>query len=126
MTTTVDASALLALMLDEPGGADVAALVENAVVSAVNLCEVMTRAVDLGHPADAVRALIREAPVKIVPFTEEHAIDAAALRGVSRHLGLSLGDRACLALARSIGGPALTADRKWAELDLGIDIQLIR
>jgi len=72
------------------------------------------------------RAGILNAAVKVLPFTEEDALEVARLRALTRAHSLAFGDRACLALARRLGLPALTADRTWAELGLGISVVVIR
>ena len=77
-------------------------------------------------PAAEIREVVGSIGVEIVPFDEPRAYDTASLRSLTRAKGLSLGDRACLALARERGVPAVTADRAWAALDLGIEIELIR
>ena len=64
--------------------------------------------------------------MEVLPFTGEDALEVARLRGLTRAHGLSFGDRACLALARRLGLPALTAERAWAELDLGIPVEVLR
>ena len=126
MTVAIDASALLALLFAEPGAELVAdAIAGGAVTSAVNLSEVAT--VLVRHRKDPATILgpVREQLV-VEPFTDADAMVAAALYPKTTHKGLSLGDRSCLALARRLGVPALTAERVWAKLDLDIDVQLIR
>lgn len=122
----LDASALLALIFSEPGTDIVAAAVSRAFMSVVNYCEVASRLYDGGMLEQQVVATLSLAGLNVVPFEKEHALAAAALRPLTRHLGLSLGDRACLALAQRLGLPAMTGDRVWAQLDLGIAIQVIR
>ncbi|TFU15780.1 type II toxin-antitoxin system VapC family toxin [Thermus tengchongensis] len=128
MKAVLDASALLALLLDEPGAARVeAVLAEGAAISAVNLAEVFSNQAERGHAPEAVRErLVREGllgqVLEVFPFTEEDALEAARLRP----LGLSLGDRACLALARRLGLPALTADATWEGLDVGVKVEVVR
>ncbi|MDT7923126.1 MAG: type II toxin-antitoxin system VapC family toxin [Thermus sp.] len=102
-----------------------------AYLSTVNLAEVLSKLADWGEdPAEAQarmeRAGILNAAVKVLPFTEEDALEVARLRALTRAHGLAFGDRACLALARRLGLPALTADRTWAELGLGISVVVIR
>jgi ribonuclease VapC len=122
----LDASALLALLLQEKGADLVLAAMPDSRISSVNFCETMTRAIDRGYPGSVVQAQIDRSEVTILPFDARQATIAADLRPATRHLGLSLGDRACLALARSLGAPVMTADRAWASLDVGIDITVIR
>lgn len=127
MTDVVlDASALLALILREPGGEQVGATLDGARISAVNLAEVVARLVDLGASAEAAGAAARRLGLAVVPFDGAAALRAGELRTDTRRCGLSLGDRACLALAEAAGLPVLTADRAWAELDLDIEVVLIR
>jgi PIN domain nuclease of toxin-antitoxin system len=128
----LDSSARLALLNGEPGADEVIeALARGARVSSVNYCEVLGKLVDAGVPAaDAERALeaarALESALEIVGFDREHARAAAALREATRARGLSLGDRACLALARALGVPAVTADRSWKGLELGVAIRPVR
>ena len=122
----LDASALLAFLFREPGHERVAARVDRSCLSAVNLSEVLGRFARDGKEVGEVSRRIAATAIEIVPFTVEHAEVAASLEPATRALGLSLGDRACLALAATRRLTALTADRAWAELDLGIAIELIR
>ena len=122
----LDASALLALLFEEPGHDRVALAADRAAVSTVNLAEVLTRFARAGHPVAAVLANLSTFAIEWVPFDEAHAGEVAALWPKTRHAGLSLADRACLALALDRGLPVLTADRVWAELGLPVDIRLIR
>ena len=117
---------MLALLRKEPGAEHVEAALSTALMSAVNLAEVATFFVNGGMPIDTVRTLLTGLEVKTVPFEDDLAFGAAALRSATRHLGLSLGDRACLALAKREGLPALTTDRAWADLDIGVEVRLIR
>lgn len=126
MIFVVDSSAVLALLLEEPGADTVAAVIREAEMSIVNLCEVMTKAAESGGEAQAVNEIIRTYGVRIRAFHEAHAIEAARLRPLTIHLGLSLGDRACLAQGRFSDLPILTADRRMAEAQIGLDIRLIR
>ncbi|WP_088181657.1 type II toxin-antitoxin system VapC family toxin [Sphingobium sp. Z007] len=122
----LDSSALLALLLDERGGEVVLPVARNAVMSSVNLSEVIERGVANEHSADGLTLQIERFGVSINAFDRDQAIAAANLRPLTRHRGLSLGDRACLALAQTLNVPVLTADRLWADLDIGVDIRLIR
>jgi PIN domain nuclease of toxin-antitoxin system len=92
----------------------------------VNAAEVAAKLVDAGAEAeDAGQSLLRLG-ARILPFEQGDVVPAAHLRAASRSAGLSLGDRACLALAERLAVPTLTADRAWAELNLDIEIRLIR
>lgn len=122
----LDASAILAFLRAEPGSEAVAGHLEGAMASAVNIAEVGTRLADLGLAEEDVRRTEDYMGLEVIAFDEEQAHAAAAIRDATRSRGLSLGDRACLQLALREGLPALTADRYWAELDLGIDVKLIR
>ena len=131
-TTVLDASALLAYLRDEPGAEVVAdAIAEGAAISTVNLAEVLSRVADRdGDPSRLVgemtdRGLLGGA-VSVEPFTDEDAVEVARLRPETRAEGLSLGDRACLALARRLSVPALTADAAWSRLGLEVTLQQIR
>ena len=132
MTAVLDASALLAPLKGEPGAERVAeALERGAYLSAVNLAEVLSKLADWGEdPAEAQARMAQVgllgAAVEVLPFTGEDALEVARLRALTRAYGLSFGDRACLALARRLGLPALTAERAWAELDLGIPVEVLR
>ena len=95
-------------------------------MSAVNVAEVVSRLADTGMNADEVRSLVGTLGLEVTPFDEELAHATGMLRPSTRRKGLSLGDRACLALARQLALPALTADRGWAELDIGVEVTLIR
>jgi PIN domain nuclease of toxin-antitoxin system len=127
----LDASALLALLREEEGAERVAKeLPRGAAISALNWAEVLARLIDLGgDPAEiAARALPAAAAgaVEVVPFDEAGARETARLRPKTRSLGLSLADRAALALAKVRGVPVLTADRAWRSLRLPIKIEVIR
>ena len=122
----LDASALLAALHGEPGGHDVETRLEQAVLSSVNLAEVMQKSVARGLVLDGFTADLEALGVTILPFTSEDAEASGFLWSETHALGLSLGDRACLALARRTGLPALTADRVWAELKIGVEVQIIR
>lgn len=128
MTAVVvlDSSALLAAILDEPGRDMVAPLLGRSLICAVNVTEVISRLYDLAWPSEAIDGLLPRVFGRIAPFDDILAFRAAALRNSTRKRGLSVGDRACLALAGLSGYPVYTADREWALLDLGLDIRLIR
>ncbi len=126
MKCVVDGSVILAYVLGEEGGDVLAGDGGPFLLSAVNLTEVLTKVIERGmNPDDVVRAL-RLLPIEHVGHDRNDAMATARLRQPTRHLGLSLGDRACLALGQRHGVPVLTSDRDWARLDLGIDVRLIR
>ncbi|BCM87941.1 type II toxin-antitoxin system VapC family toxin [Methylobacterium indicum] len=125
----LDASAVLAVIFSEAGADRVAGHLPGARISAVNAAEVMTKLVDLGMPEDTVEAIFEGLQLTIVPFEIAHARASARLRPLTRPAGLSLGDRACLAVAGQLGAPALTTDRAWSRLDgtaIGVTIELLR
>ncbi|MDE2005310.1 MAG: type II toxin-antitoxin system VapC family toxin [Rhodospirillales bacterium] len=127
--TILDASAVLALLLDEPGAEAVsAAIAEGARMSAVNFAEVATRYVRAGATETDLRALRDGLPVTLVATDAELAIRAALFSRITREAGLSLGDRMCLALAQRDGLPVLTADRAWVGVAerLGVTVRTIR
>ncbi len=124
-SVVLDASAVLAFLQREPGGV-VAEHLSAAVISAVNVAEVASRLSDRGVPDGGAREAISALCLEIAAFDHDLAYASAALRPATRRLGLSLGDRACLALAKREGLPALTADRAWASLDMGVEIRLVR
>jgi PIN domain nuclease of toxin-antitoxin system len=123
-----DASALLALLNAEPGAEQVAEmlLAGSCVLLSVNLAEVLTRLADWQVPLVEANARLDALNLRIVPFDRVLAQRTAELRQPTRHLGLSLGDRACLALAQSLQATVITADRPWLKLELGIAIECIR
>jgi PIN domain nuclease of toxin-antitoxin system len=122
----LDASALIAYLRSEPGGQAIAMILPNSVISTVNLTEVVTRMIDEGLSPAQANEIVTETSVATASFDEHQAIAAGALRATTRSLGLSLGDRACLGLAQHLDVPALTADRRWADLDIGVEVRLIR
>ena len=126
MSVVIDASALLALLQDEPGSDGVAEALPEAIISAVNVSEVVAKLCDKGFESDEARETIELLPLNVIDFDLAQAVETGLLRGPTRALGLSLADRACLALAARSESKALTADRAWAKVDVGIDIHVIR
>jgi ribonuclease VapC len=122
----LDASALLAAMLNERGAEKVEEIIDEAVICAVNASEVISKLVDKGYGEAEVRRLYDMLRLDVVDFDQGLALAAGFLRSNTRPKGLSLGDRACLALALRENATALTADRAWAEIDIGCHVELIR
>ncbi|WP_353199814.1 type II toxin-antitoxin system VapC family toxin [Sandarakinorhabdus sp.] len=124
----LDASALLAAMLEEPGQEKVERALPNAIIGSVNLVEVASRLIDGGLSPEEAEEDLAALELTVIDFDQAQAIEAARLRALTRHAGLSLGDRACLALALVRGVPVLTADRAWAALAeaIGVEVELVR
>ncbi len=122
----LDASAVIALLNAEPGAETVNKALPRAVIGAVNLSEVLAKSVEAGHSLDSAVAAISPLGLPVIDFDPDHARLAAGLRAVTRPAGLSLGDRACIALGRTLEAIVLTADRSWAGLDVGVTIEVIR
>lgn len=126
-SAVLDASALLALVLNEPSRSVVAAAVgAGAVIGTVNLSEVVAKLRENGATEAAIHLALDPLGIAIADFDTGLAYAAGFLRPTTRTAGLSVGDRACLALAQHLALPALTADRAWASLSLGITITVIR
>ena len=128
----LDSSALLAYLRDEPG-IDVVrkALEKRTAMSAVNWAEVLSKLADLGYdPGEAAQQLrdrgVVGAALLIRPFDEEQAREVAGLRNQTRPLGLSIGDRACLALAAHLKVPVLTADQTWSKVKTRVTVHVVR
>ena len=128
MTAIIDAAALLAVLLDEPGAAEVIPVLRASTMSALNVSESCSRGMERGATIAGVLGSIRRFEIAVVPFDAAQAKLAAELRPPTKHVGASLGDRACLALAQMRGLPIYTGDRRMGSLQgqLGIDIRLIR
>ena len=122
----LDASALLAVLRSEPGAERVEPRLEGSGIGAVNLSEVVAKLIEDGVPEAEIRAAVGRLQLDVHPFDREQAYAAGVLRQATRDLGLSFGDRACLALAQRLGGTALTADQSWARLELDIRVEVIR
>jgi PIN domain nuclease of toxin-antitoxin system len=122
----LDASALLALLNEEPGGDRVIAAIPGALLCAVNHSEVVAKLADAGMPEVAIRGALEALGLEVVPFGLQLSLRAGMLRPVTRSRGLSLGDRACLALALEAGLPVLTTERSWVDLDLGLRVEVVR
>ena len=122
----LDASALLALMNGEPGGEDVEPMVPRAVMSAVNMAEVVGKLADGGLPEASIRAALGVLGVRVMNLDAEQAFEVGLLRNRLAGSGLSLADLCCLSLAARLNAPAVTADRVWAGVKAGAEIVTIR
>lgn len=124
----LDASALLALMLDEPGADVVHQVLPGARVSCVNVAEVVSKLQDYNVPEHVILRSLDELDLSVVPFDFPQAVGAGLLRAVTKRKGLSLGDRACLATAHQIGAVAVTSDNGWLEIaeEAGVEVLSIR
>ena len=122
----LDASALLCLLAAEKGADAVLSALPDSVIGAVNLSEAIAKLAERGVSASAIDAALGGLDLTVVPFDREQARAAGLLRAKTRKIGLSPGDRACLALASVRGETAMTCDAAWATLALGCDVALAR
>jgi ribonuclease VapC len=122
----LDASALLCVLMNERGAERVQARMAKPLIGAVNVAEVVGKLVEQGVPIEDIELSFADLDLIVVPFDRAQAIRAGQLRPLTRAAGLSLGDRACLALAAERGVTALTADRAWVGLEIGIAIEVVR
>lgn len=126
MKWVLDASALLAYLHGEPGDARVREAIDAAGICAVNWSEVIQKALAAQVDVRGMREDLTQLGLTILAYTPVQAELAGRLWSDTRELGLSLADRACLALALDASVPVLTADRVWKKLALGVDIELLR
>ncbi|MDE0255916.1 MAG: type II toxin-antitoxin system VapC family toxin [Rhodospirillaceae bacterium] len=122
----LDSSVVLAMLFDEPGGEAVLALLPDCAMSTVNLAEVVTGLINHGGDPDRAVDTAARLPVDPVAVDREVALAAGRLRAVTLRYGLSLGDRICLCLAGKLELPVVTCDTMWRELDIGVDIRVLR
>jgi ribonuclease VapC len=122
----LDASALLALLNAEPGAEVVAEFIPGAIISAVNLSEVVGKLCMAGMPEKSIRQALQGLDLEVMSFDEEQSYGVGLLRAATEHMELSLGDRACLDTARRLGLPALTTDKMWKDLSVGAVVRIIR
>jgi ribonuclease VapC len=122
----LDSSAILAVIFQEPGSEKVSDLLDGGLLSSVNLAEVGTILTLRGTPPDVIGGRVSELGCEICLFDEELAHAAGALVARTRARGLSLGDRACLALALERKATVYTTDREWTLLGLDLKIEVIR
>jgi PIN domain nuclease of toxin-antitoxin system len=122
-TIVLDASALLALLREEPGADEVERVLDGSMMSCVNLSEVLQKAEQHAVDVEGLEHDLEALGVRFAPFDTPAARSSAELW--SSGAGLSLGDRACLALAASVDGVALTADHRWTGAGLGVHVEQI-
>lgn len=122
----LDSSAILALLNGEPGGEHVAPHIGAAMVCTPNVTEVVSKLIDAGDSADSAVMRFGKLALVVVAFDYDLALRAGALRARTAKQGLSLADRACLAVAEREAVPAVTVDKAWAKADVAAKIQLIR
>jgi len=123
----LDASAVLSLLYREAGSSLVSEYMQHeTAISTVNLAEIISKQQELGVPPKEMISLLQLMGVEIHPFDEKAAIQVGLLRTLTKSFGLSLGDRACIALGQLLNCPIITADRVWTQLNLGMEIILIR
>jgi PIN domain nuclease of toxin-antitoxin system len=125
-SVVLDASALIALLRDEPGADVVRQRVAGSLISAVNYSEVLKKTIEVGGMPDLVHAHVGTLTVNVVPFDELQARSAAALYPATKRFGLSFADRACLSLGMSSGALVLTAEAKWRHVELPVKLKVIR
>ena len=121
-----DSSAIIALLRSEPWIADIESYAASAGLSVVNLAEIASKLSDWQMSDTKLSQFLTAIDIAILPFDAALAYETGRLRAVTRHYGLSLGDRACLATAMQLAVPAITADRKWQHLKIGAAITVIR
>jgi ribonuclease VapC len=122
----LDASALLCLLQEEKGSERVAEALPDAMIGAVNYSEVVAKLVEVGLSDVMVDGLMDKLQLRVIPFDRIQARLAGALRAATRKLGLSLGDRACLALAAVEGATALTCERIWTKFEAPCKVETLR
>lgn len=120
----IDSSALIALLLGEPGSELVAKNLKNAVISSVNYAElvsVLSKRMDIDEITMLLEGIIEE----VMPFSKEDSIRVGSLYNKTKQYGLSLGDRACIALGERLGSQVYTADKAWAKLSLDVKVVVV-
>lgn len=122
----IDSSAFLAVSYRERGYEQVLPLLKQAALSSVNYSEILGKLLQKGMPLATAQDQVHQFVGRIVPYDERLAIRTAELLLACKSLGLSLGDRACLALALHLKLPVMTADQNWSKLSLGIEIRQVR
>jgi PIN domain nuclease of toxin-antitoxin system len=122
----IDASAILALLNQEKGSEEIAKYIDQAVISTVNLSEVIAKLAEAGIPENTIKEILSYLNLEVISFNEDQAFKAGILRPLTKSIGLSFGDRACLALGITLNLPVITTDRLWSSLNLEIEVQVLR
>lgn len=122
----LDASALLTILCREPEASASSERVFNSLISTVNLAEVFSKTCEKGIDEGAIEWVVTGLQIEAVPFDDELARITGSLRESTRSLGLSLGDRACLALGIRESLPVVTKDRKWQDADVGVEVEILK
>ena len=122
----LDASAILALLNKETGSEEVLKFIGKAAMSTVNLSEVIAKLADAGIPEEDIRQIISHLNLEVIDFNQEQALKSGILRPITKSIGLSFGDRACLALGIILNQPVLTTDRLWVSINVGVEVRLLR
>jgi ribonuclease VapC len=127
ISVVLDASAILAIVNAEPGADIVRASLAGAIMSAVNYSEVLKKTIERGGTGEAAASFVRGLSVAVIPFDEALAALSADLYPQTKQHGLSLADRACLALGIQRGATVFTADSNWKRLSLpSLKVKVIR
>jgi PIN domain nuclease of toxin-antitoxin system len=128
MPVVLDASAVIAAVLREPGHEKVDAVLAEAFISTVNWVEVAAKYAREGYADADIPNIISPLECRRVDFDEDLALAAGLMQRVTKPAGLSLGDRACLALAKRLGAKVLTTDRAWLRVAaaIGVEVEVIR
>ena len=121
----IDSSVILAILKNEPG-AEAVQYLDEGIISAVNMAEVITKLFQLGYPKNDMTNIFKLLPVSTVAFDKDSIFTSASIYEIAKKFGLSFGDRACLSLGIDKNLPVLTADRVWIKLDLPVEVKLIR
>lgn len=122
----LDSSAVIALLLNEPGAEKVSCYEGHTAMSAINLAEVCIRMVEIGVAEDKIRQFLSAIRVQVYPFDVEQAYAVSKFRNLARKYGMSLADCACIQLGKQLNLPVVTGDRAWTRVDLGVEVDLIR
>ncbi len=122
----VDASAILALLNQETGSEEVSQFIDKAAISTVNLSEIIAKLADAEIPEEDIRQILSNLNLEVIDFNEEQALKAGMLRPITKSIGLSFGDRACLALGIILNQPVLTTDRLWGSINVGVEVRVVR